>query len=53
MQNVKSKKSGGTTAELSAQCRVSEFYKKSGYIDLQDIHIDENCPHTWMRKCLN
>ena len=33
-----------------AQCRVAEFYKKQGYMELNDIHMDEDCPHTWMRK---
>ena len=47
------KKDGGTSAELSAQCRVSEFYKKLGYMDLKDIHVEQGCPHTWMRKILN
>ena len=41
---------GGKRVELSAQCRVAEFYKKQGYTELNDIHMDEECPHTWMRK---
>ena len=41
---------GGKRVELSAQCRVAEFYKKQGYMELNDIHMDEDCPHTWMRK---
>lgn len=41
---------GGKRVELSAQCRVAEFYKKQGYMELNDIHTDEDCPHTWMRK---
>ena len=41
---------GGKRIELSAQCRVAEFYKKQGYMELNDIHMDEDCPHTWMRK---
>lgn len=40
----------GNIAELSAQLRVIEFYKKNGYFSLEDIHIDEGCPHVWMRK---
>ena len=35
---------------VAAQCRVAEFYKKQGYMELNDIHMDEDCPHTWMRK---
>ena len=43
---------GGKRVELSAQCRVAEFYKKQGYMELNDIHMDEDCPHTWMRKAV-
>ena len=42
--------SGVKRIELSAQCRVAEFYKKQGYMELNDIHMDEDCPHTWMRE---
>lgn len=41
---------GGKRIELSAQCRVTEFYKKQGYTELEDVHMDEDCPHIWMRK---
>ena len=34
---------GGKRIELSAQCRVAEFYKKQGYMELNDIHMDEDC----------
>lgn len=37
-------------AELSAQVRAVAFYEKNGYFSLGDIHIDEGCPHVWMRK---
>ena len=43
---------GGKVVELSAQCRVADFYNKQGYTGLNDIHMDEYCPHTWMRKNL-
>lgn len=36
--------------ELSAQVRVSEFYKKNGYLATDEIHVDEGCEHVWMRK---
>ena len=42
----------GYTAELSAQVRARAFYEKNGYYSLDDIHIDEGCPHMWMRKNL-
>ena len=35
---------------LSAQCRVQAFYEKQGYHSLNDIHIDEFCPHVTMVK---
>ena len=44
---------GGKVVELSAQCRVADFYNKQGYTGLNDIHMDEYCPHTWMRKELD
>ena len=47
------KKAGGKRIELSAQCRVSQFYLKQGYTDTKDVHMDEYCPHTWMRKELD
>lgn len=46
-------KLGGKAVELSAQCRATEFYKKQGYMDLDDIHMEEYCPHTWMKKKLD
>ena len=36
--------------ELSAQCRVADFYKKSDYKEIGEYYLDEGCPHTWMRK---
>lgn len=42
---------GGKAAELSAQVRVSKFYEKNGYDSCEDgYHMDEGCPHVWMRK---
>lgn len=40
----------GGMAELSAQVRASAFYEKNGYFALEDVHVDEGCPHVWMRK---
>lgn len=40
----------GGIAELSAQIRASAFYEKSGYFSLKDVHVEEGCPHVWMRK---
>lgn len=44
---------GGLTVALSAQCRVSDFYKKQGYQVQGDSYLDEECPHVWMYKDLN
>lgn len=43
-------RSSGTAAELSAQVRASAFYAKNGYASLGENHLDEGCPHIWMRK---
>ena len=40
----------GKVAELSAHARASAFYEKNGYFSLKDVHVDEGCPHVWMRK---
>lgn len=37
---------------LSAQVRVKDFYKKNGYINQNDLHYDEDCPHVTMIKSL-
>lgn len=37
---------------LSAQVQASGFYEKLGYINLADLHMDENCPHVTMKKIL-
>ena len=46
------KKDGGQTIEVSAQVRVSEFYKKLGYNKVGDIYFDEFCEHIRMVKNL-
>ena len=46
------KKDGGKTIEVSAQVRVSEFYKKLGYNKIGDIYFDECCEHIRMVKNL-
>ena len=42
----------GDAAELSAQVRARGFYEKNGYVSLEEVHMDEGCPHVWMRKKL-
>lgn len=43
-------KKGGEAMKLHAQCRVKNFYEKSGYQAYGEIDEDEECPHIWMRK---
>lgn len=43
---------GGSSISLSAQCRAANFYKKLGYIETDDVHMDEFCPHVTMIKYL-
>lgn len=40
----------GKNLVLHAQCRVVDFYRKSGFIELGDVENDEGCPHVWMKK---
>lgn len=40
----------GDIVELSAQVKAAPFYEKNGYFSMGDIHVDEGCPHMWMRK---
>lgn len=42
----------GKCLSLHAQCRVSDFYQKSGYTAIGDIGYEEGCPHVWMKKYL-
>ena len=46
------KNGGGRITEVSAQVRVSEFYKKLGYNKVGDIYFDEICEHIRMIKKL-
>lgn len=41
---------GGKELVLHAQCRVVDFYKKSGFTEFGEIGEDEGCPHIWMKK---
>ncbi|EGD49022.1 GCN5-related N-acetyltransferase [Ruminiclostridium papyrosolvens DSM 2782] len=41
----------GKTVHLAAQVRVSAFYKKNGYIALDEVHIDEGCMSFKARCC--
>ncbi len=45
-------KENGKQIEVSAQVRVSEFYKKLGYNKVGDIYFDEFCEHIRMVKNL-
>lgn len=41
---------GGKSLCLHAQCRVKEFYAKSGFVEYGQEDEDEGCPHIWMKK---
>ena len=41
---------GGKSIVLHAQCRVSEFYEKHGYVRFGEMDYDEGCEHIWMKK---
>ena len=44
---------GYVNVELSAQCRVAEFYEKLGYAPEGEVYLDENQPHIKMTKRLD
>ena len=41
---------GGKNIGVSAQCRVSDFYKKLGYTEEGEMYYDEFCPHKKKKK---
>lgn len=43
---------GGAQLQLHAQCRITEFYNRLGYVAFGDVEDDQGCPHIWMRKVL-
>ena len=43
---------GGKQIVISAQVRVSKFYKKLGFLPVGEIYSDEGCPHIKMIKKL-
>lgn len=43
---------GGKVINISAQCRVKDFYKKLGYEEASEIYYDEYCEHVKMIKKL-
>ena len=45
-------KRGGTKLSLSAQLRVSVFYKKQGFVPTGNTYFDEYCEHIKMEKNL-
>ena len=44
------KNEGGEEIEVSAQVRVSDFYKKLGYNEVGNVYFDEYCEHIKMVK---
>ncbi|MEZ3420630.1 MAG: GNAT family N-acetyltransferase [Eubacterium sp.] len=48
----KARQLGAEKCELSAQCRVKEFYKALGFTEVGEIYYDEFCPHIYMEELL-
>lgn len=48
----KAKELGAEYCEVSAQCRVMDFYKSLGFEESGESYLDENCPHIHMEKSL-
>ena len=48
----KARELGAERLALSAQCRVREFYEKSGYTASGEVYLDQFCPHIHMEKSL-
>lgn len=44
----KAKELNAQSVIVSAQCRVSEFYKKLGFEEQGEVYMDEYCPHIRM-----
>lgn len=43
---------GAVEIHLHAQCRVTSFYERAGYVQYGPIELDEHVEHIWMRKVL-
>lgn len=43
---------GATELHLHAQCSVTPFYEKAGYVQYGSIELDEHVEHIWMKKAL-
>lgn len=48
----KAKELGAKYCEVSAQCRVMDFYKSLGFTESGECYLDESCPHIHMEKIL-
>ncbi len=43
-------KVGGESLALHAQCQVSGFYQKLGFVEYGEVEDEQGCPHVWMKK---
>lgn len=43
-------KAGGRSLALHAQCQVSGFYQKLGFVECSEVEDEQGCPHVWMNK---
>ncbi len=48
----RAKELGAEKCELSAQCRIKDFYKSLGFHEVGEVYLDEYCPHIYMEKAL-
>ena len=48
----RAKELGAEKCELSAQCRIKDFYKSLGFYEVGEVYLDEYCPHIYMEKAL-
>ncbi len=46
-------KAGGRSLALHAQCQVSGFYQKQGFVECSEVEDEQGCPHVWMKKDIN
>lgn len=43
-------KAGSKSLALHAQCQVSGFYRKLGFVEYGEVEDEQGCPHVWMKK---
>ena len=46
------REAGATEMHLHAQCSVTPFYERAGYVQYGPVELDEHVEHIWMKKAL-